>query len=164
MDKRGGNNYEVWYRPSQNPNPRCRSLDYIRYSTKEVGLHARPSFLREPFRTVPRFVEQELSSEKNTETGAVGVKKPPFMSLLQRIDNAAGMSLKPKAMEAKEKLATVRKPSKKFRYTLQSEIMCAIFPLYSIACLSWILCLPFCRLQGSISNDGKDGRESFCRS
>jgi hypothetical protein len=53
----------------------------------------------------------------------------PTKTLLQRIDDA-GMSLKPKAMEAKEKLTNLRKPSKKLRYTLQSCALFALFILY----------------------------------
>lgn len=98
-------------------------------SSHHAGLRS-SLFSPRTIRTAPRFAEQESSSEKkkNAETGAVGIKKAPSVSLLQRIDNA-GMSLKPKAMEAKEKLANLRKPSKKFRYTLQS---CALFSLFIV--------------------------------
>ena len=53
----------------------------------------------------------------------------PTKNLLQRLDDA-GMSLKPKALEAKEKVSVMRKPSKKLRYTLQSCTLFTLFILY----------------------------------
>lgn len=80
--------------------------------------HLSPSIRRNP-RCPYSAEENSFSSFENA----------PTKTLLQRIDDA-GMSLKPKAMEAKEKLSTLRKPSKKLRYTLQSCALFALFILY----------------------------------
>lgn len=77
-------------------------------------------FLPKLTRNSPRFAEEEFPSSVDSQ---------PTKTLLQRIDDA-GMSLKPRAIEAKEKLTTMRKPSKKLRYTLQSCLYFALFILY----------------------------------
>lgn len=80
-----------------------------------------PLFLSKSTRNSPRFSEEEVrSSAANSE---------PTKTLLQRIDDA-GMSLKPKAMEAKERLTAMRKPSKKLKYTLQSCFYFGLFIVY----------------------------------
>lgn len=70
-----------------------------------------------------RVVVSPLFAEEN---GAVRKAK---RSVFQKVDDA-GMSLKPRALKAKEKVATLNNPRKKLRYRLQSCIYFSLFILY----------------------------------
>mmetsp|Transcript_6927 Transcript_6927/g.11463 ORF Transcript_6927/g.11463 Transcript_6927/m.11463 type:complete len:256 (+) Transcript_6927:179-946(+) len=86
-----------------------------------------PLFRPISVRTVPLFAEESSSSSSDDVPKKMGIKSSK--SIFRKIDDY-GVALKPKAMEAKEKISTMTKPAKKFRYRLQSYALFSLFILY----------------------------------
>lgn len=76
-------------------------------------------------RTVPLFAEEPSSSDAVPKKMGIKLSK----SIFRKIDDY-GVALKPKAIEAKDKISTMTKPVKKFRYRLQACILLSLFIIY----------------------------------
>jgi hypothetical protein len=76
------------------------------------------------------FAEEKSSSSSSSKKSGLSTKlTKSSKSVFRKIDEY-GIALKPKAMEAKEKITTMKKPSKKFRYRLQACGLFSLFILY----------------------------------